>query len=89
MDICQDNYYCGVCCIDCSSSQYSEGAKWQKYGDWTLNDWQWIYLCRCCNRTLMRMFGKFEEDLNDLDRSRWYKEYMLYLKSEIPKLRSK
>jgi len=89
MDIIPDHYYCGICGIDCSALQYQEGAKWQKYGDWTQNDWRWIYLCRCCNRTLWRMFAKFEEDMNDLDRERFYKEYMLYLKSEIPKLRSR
>ena len=89
MDISPDNYFCGICNLDCSALQYQEGAKWQKYGDWRLNQIQWIYLCRCCNRTLWRMFAKFEEDVNALENKRFWKEYQLFLASEIPKLRSK
>ena len=89
MDCSPDNYFCGICNTDCSIKQYQEGAKWQKYGDWMQKDWRWIYLCRGCNRTLWRMFGKFEEDVNALEHERFWKEYELWLKSEIPRLQSK
>jgi hypothetical protein len=40
-------------------------------------------------QTLWRMFAKLEEELNFLNWDRFYNEYMLFLKSEIPKLKAK
>lgn len=76
-----ENLFCGVCFIDCGEKAYQEGCRWQAYGDWTLHEKKWVYLCSGCNKYFWRLFSKDEYPEEDWKRQR--KDYMLFVKNEM------
>lgn len=77
-----NNYFCGVCFIDCGPGSGEEGCRWHSHGDWLEAEKKWVYLCSGCSKYLWRLFSK-GEDVKDWDSSR--KDFMLFLKYEIEK----
>ena len=85
-----DNYYCGLCGIDCGDSQFRQGCRWHKYGDFRHGEVFWIYLCKGCGKYLWRLYSKDEYDeAAEVDPNAFYKGFGLFLKQELERLRAR
>ena len=83
-----ENYYCGLCNIDCGTEK-QEGCRWQKYGDWRMGEAFWIYLCQGCRKYLWRLYSKDEyTEQTEVDPETFYKDFGVFLKDEIRRHKS-
>ena len=80
-----ENHYCGLC----SAYLLRNEGKWHKYGDWRANEIYWVFLCKPCSKHLWRMYSKLEWDESvGEDWSQLNKDYMIFLKHELARLRA-
>ena len=81
----EENRYCGFCGCHLLENE----GKWQKYGDWRENERYWVFLCKPCIKHLWRLYSKLEwDEAACQDCSRFNKDYMIFLKYEMAKLRA-
>ena len=85
-----DNYYCGLCNLECGGTEKQEGCRWQKYGDWRMGEIFWIYLRKVCRRYLWRLYAKDEFDAQaEQDPQTFYKNFGVFLRDEIHQCKSR
>ena len=82
------NMFCGVCWVDAGPQCGVVRGRWQQYGDWRENEKKWVYMCSGCSRYLWRLYSKDEGDLRDLNMDLFYKDFTVFLESELQRRRA-